>query len=83
MADLKPITFWPAQRFFFEAGPQPTLFLGGVGSGKSWSLALKMIYLLDEYPGSRGLIARQRFQQLKKTLSATIAKLLQIGRAHV
>ena len=76
MADLKPITFWPAQRFFFEAGPQPTLFLGGVGSGKSWSLALKMIYLLDEYPGSRGLIARQRFQQLKKTLSATIAKLL-------
>ena len=52
------------------------MFLGGVGSGKSFILVMKMLFLLDEYPGSRGLIARQRFQQLKKTTSATLWKLL-------
>jgi hypothetical protein len=71
-----PLTLWPAQRDFFEAGPQPTLFLGGVGAGKTYIGIMKMLYLLDMYPGSRGAIVRQRFQQLKKTTAATLWKML-------
>ena len=76
MADTQVLTLWPAQRIFFERGPTPVMFMGGVGSGKSYITVLKMLYLLDQYPGSRGLIARQRFQQIKKTTSATLWKLL-------
>ena len=76
-----PITLWPSQKEFFEWGPTPVMFLGGVGCGKSHILVLRMLYLLDQYPGSRGLIARQRFQQLKKTTSATLWKML--DKSHV
>ncbi len=50
--------------------------MAGVGSGKTYVGILKMLKLLDEYPGSRGVIVRQRFQQLKKTTAATLWKLL-------
>ena len=78
---VRTLSLWKAQKEFFEWGPTPCMFMGGVGSGKSHVLVLKMIYLLDMYPGSRGLIARQRFQQLKKTTSATLWKLL--DKSHV
>ena len=71
-----PLTFWPAQKEFFEWGPTPCMFLGGIGSGKSYIGILKLLYLLDEYPGSRGAIVRQRFQALKKTTASTLWKLL-------
>lgn len=74
------LTLWDSQRKFFEAGPQPTLFMGGVGSGKTYIGILKMLALLDEYPGSRGAIVRQRFQQLKKTTAATLWKMLPKNR---
>ena len=70
------LTLWESQRKFFEWGPSPVMLMAGVGSGKSFVGILKMLYLLDLYPGSRGMIARQRFQQLKKTTSATLWKLL-------
>jgi len=70
------LTFWRAQQEFFTAGPQPTLFLGGVGAGKSFIGILKILALLDQYPGSRGVIVRQKFNQLKKTTAATLWKLL-------
>jgi len=35
-----------------------------------------MLLLLDTYPGSRGAIIRQRFQQLKKTVATTLWKML-------
>jgi hypothetical protein len=68
--------FWPAQKIAFKSGPAPFLFMGGVGSGKSFIFILKMLKLLDEYPGSRGAIIRQRSTQLKKTVAATLWKLL-------
>ena len=71
-----PIDFWPAQKQFFEAGPQPSMLLAGVGHGKTYVGILKILYLLDEYPGSRAAIVRQRFQQLKKTTAATLWQLL-------
>lgn len=60
----------------FNAGPQPTLLLAGVGAGKTFIACLKMIRLLDEYPGSRGAIIRQKGNQLRKTTLTTFFKLL-------
>lgn len=60
----------------FNSGPQPTLLLGGVGSGKTLISCLKMIALLDQYPGSRGVIVRQIGKQLRRTTMATLFKLL-------
>jgi len=73
---MKQLNLWKSQQEFFSWGPSPIMYMGGVGSGKSFALVLKMLYLLDTYPGSRGLIARQRFNQLKKTTSATLWQLL-------
>lgn len=70
------IKFHGPQEDFFKAGPQPTLFMGGVGSGKSYVGILKMLALLDLFPGSRGAIVRQKFSALKKTTAATLWKLL-------
>lgn len=75
---IQKVTLWPTQQEFFNAGPQPLLFMGGVGSGKSYIGIMKMLALLDQYPGSRGAIVRQRFQQLKKTTAATLWKLLPV-----
>ena len=79
------LKFHGPQKDYFEAGPQPCLFLGGVGSGKTYIGILKLLYLLEMYPGSRGAIIRQRFAQLKKTTAATLRKLLpreQIARRN-
>lgn len=77
MSRIKEIReFWPAQKRFFEAGPAPFMFMGGVGSGKTVIGILKMLYLLDQYPGARGAIVRQRFSQLKRTTAATLWQLL-------
>ena len=73
---IKEIKFHGPQKAFFEVGPQPCLFLGGVAAGKSFVGILKMLVLLDQYPGSRGVVIRQRFQQLKKTITATLGKFL-------
>jgi hypothetical protein len=79
------LKFHGPQGEYFAAGPQPTLFLGGVGSGKTYIGILKLLYLLEQYPGSRGVIIRQRFAQLKKTTAATLRQLLprdQIARRN-
>jgi hypothetical protein len=55
------------------------------GSGKTFIGILKLLYLLEQYPGSRGVIIRQRFAQLKKTTAATLRQLLprqQIARRN-
>ena len=70
------LRFFGVQKDYFECGPQPSLFLGGVGAGKTYIGLLKMLYLLNEYPGSRGVVVRQRFSQLKRTTAATLWKLL-------
>lgn len=76
MKNVTKLQFWPAQKAFFEWGPSPCLFMGGVGAGKTWVGILKMLYLLDMYPGSRGAIVRQRANQLRATTAKTLWKLL-------
>ena len=78
----KPFRWVGRQQEFFNAGPQPSLYLGGVGAGKTFAGVLKMIYLLDEYPGSHGAIIRQRANQLKRTTAATLWKLLPPHTIH-
>ena len=70
------IKFHGVQDKFFTAGPAPCLFMGGVGSGKSYVGILKLLWLLDTYPGSRGVVVRQKFSTLKKTTAATLHQLL-------
>jgi phage terminase large subunit len=50
--------------------------MGGVGSGKTYIGILKILYLLDLYPGSRAAIVRQRATQLKSTTAKTLWQLL-------
>jgi hypothetical protein len=50
--------------------------MGGVGSGKSYIGILKILYLLDMFPGSRAAIVRQRSTQIKSTIAKTLWKLL-------
>ena len=76
MEKVQQLQFWPAQKEFMAAGPQPTLFMGGVGSGKTYIGILKILYLLDLYPGSRAAIVRQRSTQLKSTTAKTLWKML-------
>lgn len=74
----KPLELWPSQKDFFEAGPQPVFYLGGVGCGKTTAGILKILFLLDQYPGSRAVIVRQKFNQLRKTILPTVMKLLPV-----
>ncbi len=80
MSETKPLTLWKAQKEFMAWGPSPVMLLGGVGCGKSYIGILKMLALLDQYPGSRGAIVRQRFSQLKKTVATTLWKMLPRNR---
>jgi len=69
---VRKVDLWESQKKFIAAGPQPTLFLGGVGCGKSVALILKTLYIADQWPGSRIALVRQRFSQLKRTVAATL-----------
>jgi len=69
-------TFWPAQKKCWKAGPAPFLFMGGVGSGKTFIAILKILYLLDQYPGSKAALIRQRATQLRKTVASSLWKVL-------
>ena len=64
------------QEEFFKAGPQPTLYLGGFGSGKTYSGILKLIYLADKFPKSRWAIIRKQANQLRKTTLQTFWQLV-------
>lgn len=72
----------PQQQEFFEAGPQPTLYLGGFGSGKTYAGILKLLYLADKFPNSRWAIIRKQSNQLKKTTLQTLWQLLP-GEAYI
>lgn len=58
-------------QWFFERGPVPTLLAGGINSGKTVIATLKMLALLQQYPGSRGAVIRRVHSQLEKTTMET------------
>jgi hypothetical protein len=63
------------QRLFFEAGPNPTLIIGGYNAAKTWGGILKLLRLLDLFPNSRAAIVRSNFRHMKKTTMETFYSL--------
>ena len=55
------------QQWLVERGAAPTLLVGGINSGKTVGCVLKLLALLQKYPGSRAAIVRRNQNQLKKT----------------
>lgn len=76
MSGGKPFTWIGNQLDCFNWGPTPMMAFGGVGSGKTTVGIIKLLYLLDEYPGSHGAIVRQRGTDLRRTTAATLWKWL-------
>jgi hypothetical protein len=66
----------PEQKYFFERGPAPTLASGGFGAGKTRAALLKILYLMDKFPGYRAVVVRKRYNELWKTTLPTLFKLL-------
>lgn len=60
------------QRDFVENPANECLFSGAYGSGKSYSLCAKILFLLDRYPRSRGYLCRKTLQSLKATTLRTL-----------
>ena len=65
-----------AQRWLFEAGPQPTLLIGGVNAAKTHGACLKLLKLAFDYPHSHIAIVRKTFKHLWKTTMQTFYGLL-------
>jgi hypothetical protein len=65
----------PEQQWFFQAGPQPTFLIGGMGAGKTWCGCLKVLHLADLYPKSNIAIVRRAYRQLRATTMTTFYQL--------
>ncbi len=68
-APARTVKGWanPQQEWCYHRGPAPTLLAGGQDSGKTAGCVLKLLTLLQTYPGSRAAIIRRSFTQLTKT----------------
>ena len=62
------------QTIFHKDKAKYRLFGGGVGGGKSVALTYEAIKQNTKYAGNRGLIARKRFEDLRKTTMITFFK---------
>ena len=69
------VTLSESQYDFVYSEFEETLFCGGVGSGKTFSGALRTIITALEYPNCRGLITANTHSQLRK---ATLAELFSL-----
>lgn len=65
----------PTAEEVFKYGPFPQCASGGFGSGKTYVMCLKVLWLMDQFPGNRGVIARKEFETLKHTTMATFFKI--------
>jgi hypothetical protein len=63
------------QREAFEYGPAPLLLSGGFNAAKTTGACLKLLYLMDAFPGSRWVVARCQWEDLKRTTLPTFFKL--------
>src|SRR6185436_12001645 len=65
----------PKQFEAFQHGPSPLCVSGAFGAAKTYAMVLKILVLMDTYPGFRVLIARRVWDELRKTTMATFFKL--------
>lgn len=64
------------QKLLFERGPVPTLASGGFNAGKTRGCLLKLLWLMDKFPGYRVAVIRRRSTELWKTTVPTLMKLV-------
>lgn len=65
----------PKQAQAFMHPPTPLCCSGGFGAAKTYALAMKALWLSDQFPGNRGLIARKVWEDLKRTTMSTFFKI--------
>lgn len=66
----------PQQERFVKAGPHPTLMVGGYGSAKTFGGCLKLLRLMEKYPGSRWAVIRRVRKQMDATTLITFDQML-------
>jgi len=65
-------TFLPHQIRTLESAKGEVIQSGAFGSGKSWTLCNKVVFLLLTYPKNRGFLCRKILQSLKATTLRTL-----------
>ena len=75
----------PNQRRFVESGADETLYGGAAGGGKSYVQIIDALLYALRYPGSKQLVLRRTFPELKRSLIMTSLELYprQVGRYNV
>ena len=74
---LEPLVIdWASvkQQEIFEYGPSPICASGAYNCGKTIGIVLKLLYLADRYPGFRTLIARNVWDDIRKTTMPSFFK---------
>lgn len=64
------------QQAAFQYGPAPTCLSGGWGAGKTVVAFIKLLFIMDLFPGYRVAVVRKVWDELKKTTMGTLFKLL-------
>lgn len=64
------------QQAAFQYGPAPTCLSGGWGAGKTVVAFIKLLFIMDMFPGYRVAVVRKVWDELKKTTMGTLFKLL-------
>ena len=65
----------PMQQAAFEYGPAPLCLSGGYGASKTFACCLKALFISDLFPKNRGVIARNKWVDLKDTTMKTFFKI--------
>lgn len=65
----------PVQEAIFRYGPYPLCASGGFGTGKTYALCHKALWLSDKFPRNRGVIFRRVAKELRQTTMATFFKI--------
>lgn len=75
MSDLQVKFANPQQKKFYYSTARNQCFSGGFNNGKTFAGCLKGVTLLNTFPNSRLIIARQKFSDLKATTQQTFFKI--------
>lgn len=73
---MKTIEAYDKQIEFLSSGASFPAFVGGVGSGKTFALAMWICMQIRKYPGVPGLLVGPDFKRLRDALVATLLPML-------
>jgi len=72
MSNKNKRTFLKHQKLALESAKPEVILSGAYGSGKSYALCVKIVFLLTRYPGNRGFLCRKTLQSLKGSTLKTL-----------